>query len=86
MSIFVEKFLAPYMIRYRKSFFLWLKHRKKHLKESKVFDTINYDLLIAKLHARGFTYKSLRLVKAILEIVGREQKSIQDLVADLICL
>ena len=33
---------------------------------SNVFDTINYDLLLAKLHAYGFTNKSLRLIKSYL--------------------
>ena len=29
---------------------------------SKAFDTINYELLIAKLHAHGFSKKSLDLI------------------------
>ena len=33
---------------------------------SKGFDTINYDLLLAKLHAYGFTNKSLWLIKRYL--------------------
>ena len=33
---------------------------------SKAFDTINDDLLLAKLHAYGFTNKSLRLIKSYL--------------------
>ena len=33
---------------------------------SKAFDTINYDLLLAKLHAYIFTNKSLRLIKSYL--------------------
>ena len=33
---------------------------------SKAFDTINYDLLLAKLHAYGFTSKSLRLITSYL--------------------
>ena len=33
---------------------------------SKAFDTINYDLLLAKLHACGFTNKSLSLIKSYL--------------------
>ena len=33
---------------------------------SNAFDTINYDLLLAKLHAYGFTNKSLRLIKSYL--------------------
>ena len=33
---------------------------------SKAFDTLNHDLLIAKLHAYGFEYKSLELIKSYL--------------------
>ena len=33
---------------------------------SKVFDTVNYDFLLAKLYAHGFTNKSLRLIKSYL--------------------
>ena len=33
---------------------------------SKAFDTINYDLLIAKLHAYGFSRESLKLIKSYL--------------------
>ena len=33
---------------------------------SKTFDTINYDLLLAKLHAYGFTNKALRLIESCL--------------------
>ena len=33
---------------------------------SKVFDTINHDLLIAKLHAYGFSKESLKLIKSYL--------------------
>ena len=33
---------------------------------SKAFDTLNYDLLIAKLHAYGFDYNALKLIKSYL--------------------
>ena len=33
---------------------------------SKAFDTINHDLLIAKLHAHGFSKESLKLIKSYL--------------------
>ena len=33
---------------------------------SKAFDTLNYDLLIAKLHAYGFSEESLELMKSYL--------------------
>ena len=33
---------------------------------SKAFDTLNYDLLIAKLHAYGFDYSALKLIKSYL--------------------
>ena len=32
----------------------------------KAFDTLNHDLLIAKLHAYGFTRESLKLIKSYL--------------------
>ena len=33
---------------------------------SKTFDTLNHDLLIAKLHAYGFSYSALSLIKSYL--------------------
>ena len=33
---------------------------------SKAYDTINHDLLIAKLHACGFSKESLKLIKSYL--------------------
>ena len=33
---------------------------------SKAFDTLNHDLLIAKLHAYGFSYSALSLIKSYL--------------------
>ena len=68
MSIFFESFLSLYMCWYtetflvhKKPYWLWLKHGNKNLIER---DTINYDLLSAKLHAHGFTNKSLSLIKS----------------------
>ena len=46
---------------HKKPYWLWLKHGKKNLIEK---DAINYDLLLAKLHAHGFTNKSLSLIKS----------------------
>ena len=40
---------------------------------SKAFDTINHDVLIAKLHAYGFSKESLKLVKSCLS--NRWQKT-----------
>ena len=40
-----------------------MKHGKKNLIKR---DTINFDLLLAKLHAYGFTNKSLSLIKSSL--------------------
>ena len=36
---------------------------------SKVFDTINYELLIAKLHAYGFTRESLLIILNMLKLI-----------------
>ena len=33
---------------------------------SKAFDTLNHDLLIAKLHAYGFSEESFQLIKSYL--------------------
>ena len=33
---------------------------------SKAFDTINHDLMIAKLHAYGFSKESLKIIKSYL--------------------
>ena len=50
---------------------------------SKVFDTLNHDLLKAKLHACRFTEESLKLIKVIWQIVGKEQRSISVSAVDL---
>ena len=41
---------------------------------SKAFGTINHDLLVAKLHAYGFSNDSLKLLYSYLKIDGIEQK------------
>ena len=51
---------------------------------SKAFDTLNYDLLIAKLHAYGFGIKTLNCI-VISQKSGKEQKQIQVLVHGLSC-
>ena len=43
---------------------------------SKAFDTLNRDLLIAKLHAYGFSEESLKLIKSYLTNRWQEQRSI----------
>ena len=40
---------------------------------SKAFDTLNHDLLIAKLHAYGFTTESLKVIKSYL--TNRRQRT-----------
>ena len=77
MFIFVEKCLSPDMCGHEKVLLPLIETRKKVLDRkgyrgavlmdlSNAFDTINYDLLLAKLHAYGFTNKSLRLIKSYL--------------------
>ena len=41
---------------------------------SKAFDTVNHDLLIAKLDAYGFDKGGSKLIKSYLKIDGNEQK------------
>ena len=48
---------------------------------SKAFDTLNNDLLIAKLHAYGFTRESLKLTQSYLTNRWRRTKLTQSLVA-----
>ena len=81
MSLHVDNFLSPYLcgdrkvhkyatstsISNRKIF--WTKTgcgRAELIDLSKAFDTLNHDLLIAKLHAYGFTTASLKLIKSSL--------------------
>ena len=49
---------------------------------SKAFNTLNHDLLIAKLHAYGFSEESLQLIKSY-QIVGKGQRSMRVLVIGL---
>ena len=48
---------------------------------SKVFDALNHNLLIAKFHAYGFQESRSNWLKVTWEIVGREQRLMQPLVA-----
>ena len=41
---------------------------------SKVFDSINYDLLLAKLHAYGYTKKSLQLIKSLKSLAEKKSQ------------
>ena len=49
---------------------------------SKAFNTLNHDLLIAKLHAYAFSEESLQLIKSY-QIFGKGQRSMRVLVIGL---
>ena len=50
---------------------------------SKSFDTINYNLFIAKLQVWSFSMESFKLIASIYQIDGKEQNSTQVLVCGL---
>ena len=50
---------------------------------SKSFDTISYNLFIAKLHVWSFSMESFKLIASIYQIDGKEQNSTQVLVCGL---
>ena len=82
IAIFIETCLNPYLCGYRKGYvqhaLIALIGRwrvsldiKGHggailMDLSKAFDTINHNLLIAKLHAYGFDKDALKLIKSYL--------------------
>ena len=80
MSLYADNFLSPYLCGYRRGFKALLSPIEKWknildkkgyggavlMELSKAFDTLNHDLLIAKLHAYGFTRESLKLIKSYL--------------------
>lgn len=61
MSLHVSNFLSPYLCGYRKGL-----GGAMLMNLSKGFDTLNYNLLIAKLRGYGFTRESLKLIKSYL--------------------
>ena len=73
---FTEKLLSPYLCGHKKGFSTdWKMEKKLEQKGygaavlmdlSKVFDTLNHDLLQAKLHAYGFDRGSLKILHSCL--------------------
>ena len=72
---YMENYLSPHLCGYRKGLALisviesWKKSLDKKgyggailMDLSKAFDTIKHDLLLAKLHAYGFSKKALKLI------------------------
>ena len=75
MNSFIEKYLSPFLCGYRKGYcaqYAVMKLRISLEKKgyggatlmdlSKAFDSLNHELLVAKLHAYGFSYCSLKLI------------------------
>ena len=82
---YVEKFLSPFLCGYRKGYSAQQAFEKWRfsldngrygggvlMDLSKAFDTLDHDLLIAKLHAYGFGRDAFRFIKSFLS--GRWQR------------